>query len=942
MMGRLALAAFSVGVAAVHTQTQLPSGAWLWGIGSFAVLCSVAAALATRVCMKSAASLVTATTRQPQAFLILCVVSAALSLGFMYASLRAQWRFDDALACHHQGHVTRLNIRVVGLPTGNAQARRFDVEQVEDQAVHGDSQSRTQTSISTPKGIPSRLRVTWRAPFGGHRAVPEVMPGQVWRMALKLRRPHAALNPNAVDWEGRLFAQGVRALGSVQGRASLIADQPWASPSIAIERLRYVLRVRLTHAFSGLPSGSILIALALGDQSGIDRKDWQMFNRAGITHLVAISGLHVGLVAGLAAWVAGWVYRRIRWRGQWATERLPAQIVMATIGLFAALVYCALAGWGIPARRVFVMLMVGAGGVFLRQPYCASRTLLLAAGLVTIMDPWAPVAMGFWLSFAAVGVLMMIAVAASGESDGGRKGKGRDGVGGGDAVITHTARMGDMERAVDVKRSVVGLKTLYRLFGRDRPAHSDSSPDDLLFEDVVAPSRSEQWRARADRWRVRLNAAARLQWLLTLALVPLLAVGVGQISFVSPLANAVAIPVVGLLVTPLALACALLSLLPFTTMLTSQLGGLADAIVWPVLQAVGWLAALPWAVWHVASPPWWLAALACVGVAWGLMPPGAPGRVLGWALLLPMLIWRPTALPVGAWSLVALDVGQAGAAVVLTRDHVVVFDVGLRLDNGEDAGMRVVGPYLWSIGRHHVDRLVVSHQHLDHMGGVRGLMAHVSVEQAYAPFDLNAHLMQEAKHLYQSVLPRGWPLSHSPCEAGTRWTYDGVRFRFVHPPVGSHYTPAQANASSCVLVVEGAFHSAVLPADIEAPQERDIVAADEIGRVDLALVSHHGSSTSSIPAWIATLAPSHVIAQSGYANRFGHPTPAVAQRWINSGAWFWRTDLDAAVVANSDAHGLVVESVRDRRRRYWHEALGSDGYEACSFRGDTKILCRRK
>ncbi|WP_455737674.1 ComEC/Rec2 family competence protein, partial [Achromobacter ruhlandii] len=257
-------------------------------------------------------------------------VMAPLLLGLLVGALDAAWqaqrRLDDALADVHQNAVARLALRVVELPDDDARGVRFTAEQVEP----------------AQPGIPRRILVSWLAPQGaaaggrpggpqslparGTPGAPRVIPGQIWRMALVLRRPHAPLNPDVPDGEARLFARGLRATGTVRGQPRLLDDRPWASAGIAIERARHRVREGMRRALGGHRYAPVLVALAIGDQAGVAREDWVVFNRAGITHLVSISGMHVTSIAGMAAWLLAAWWRRARWRGMGLAEFVPARV----------------------------------------------------------------------------------------------------------------------------------------------------------------------------------------------------------------------------------------------------------------------------------------------------------------------------------------------------------------------------------------------------------------------------------------------------------------------------------------------------------------------------------------------------------------------------------------------------------------------------------------
>lgn len=750
-----------------------------------------------------------------------CAAAAlGLCVGLLNAGVQAQRRLDDELAQVHQNAVSRVVLRVAGLPDGDDKELRFLAELAEPAAA----------------GIPSRILVSWPAPAGG---LPALAPGQVWRMALVLRRPHGALNPAGPDAEGRLFARGVRALGKVRGRPRLLADRPWATAGVALERARHHVRQGLRAALGAHRYAPVLIALAIGDQAGVAREDWQVFSRSGITHLVSISGMHVTSIAGLAGLLAAALWRRGRWRGVGLAEYAPARVAGGAAAAAVALLYCLLAGWGVPARRTFFMLSVALAASVSRLPLSADRVLAGAAAVVAALDPWAPMAPGFWLSFGAVAVLLRVAQAP-----------------------------------------------------RDAQAG---------------------WRAR---WTARLAQAARLQLTITVGLTPLLAYLVHQVSVGSPLANAVAIPVVTFVVTPLALLCAALSALPGAQALAALAGRAGLAAFDATMAPVGWVAAAEWSSVAVGAAPWPWLALAVAGMAWALQAPGWPGRRLGWLCMLPLLCWRPDRPEPGHWRMSALDVGQGGAVVVETASQTLLFDAGPRHYGGSDAGERVVAPFLQARAIRRLDVLVLSHAHMDHVGGLRAVLAAVPAARSYASFDLEAFLRRDARLWPRAGVPAA-PRQAQRCRSGLGWEADGVRFTFLHPPRAGAGAAQNPNAESCVLRIEGASHTLLLTGDVGTAQERAL-AANGLGRADVVLAPHHGSASSSGRELVQASGAGHAIAQAGHLNRFGHPARAVERRWMRAGAAFWRSDRDGAVIASSTPDGLEVWTQRQRGRRYWH------------------------
>ncbi|CAB3875660.1 ComE operon protein 3 [Achromobacter animicus] len=753
-------------------------------------------------------------------------VIAGLLAGVLNAALQAQHRLDDALADVHQDEVSRLVLRVVALPDGDAQRQRFLAELAEP----------------ARSGIPNRIQVTWQAGAGANQRVPQVLPGQVWRMALVLRRPHGLLNPAGPDIEGRMFASGVRATGTVRGQPVLLDDRPWASPGIAIERARHHVREGMRAALGAHRYAPVLIALAIGDQAGVSRDDWLIFNRSGITHLVSISGMHVTSIAGIGGLLASALWRRLRWRGVGMAERMPARIAGGAVAALVALMYCLLAGWGVPARRTFFMLLVVLAAALSRLPLSGGRVLACAAAAVVALDPWAPMAAGFWLSFGAVAVLLRIAAA---------------------------------------------------------PIDVDAG-----------------WRARC---ATRLGQAVRVQLLVTIGLMPLLAYLVHQVSLGSPLANAVAIPVVTFIVTPLALLCAALSCLPGAETLAAWAGQAGLDTFDLTMVPVAWVGNASWASVPVAAAGWMWLLLAVAGMAWALQARGWPGRHLGWVCMLPLLFWRPDKPEPGYWRMSAMDVGQGSAILVETASQSLLFDAGPRSYGGSDAGERVVAPFLQSRGIGRLDVLVLSHADMDHVGGTRAVLAAVPVARSYTSFDLPAYVRRDARMWpdvgnAQPVLPD----EMVRCERGGRWEADGVVFTFLHPGPSERTGKADdRNADSCVLRVDGKEHSLLLTGDVGVAQERALVEQG-LANADVVLAPHHGSSSSSSRELVVAAQAKHVIAQAGHLNRFKHPARAVELRWMRAGGRFWRSDKDGAVMAEATPRGLTVWGQRESAKRYWY------------------------
>ncbi len=396
-----------------------------------------------------------------------------------------------------------------------------------------------------------------------------------------------------------------------------------------------------------------------------------------------------------------------------------------------------------------------------------------------------------------------------------------------------------------------------------------------------------------------LREAARVQWAVTLGLIPMLLLLFQQVSLVSPLANAVAIPVVSFAVVPLTLAGAFLPL--------DFLLHLAHAVMSACMAGLAVLSELPAAVWQQHAPPAWAAVGAGLGMVWLLAPRGFPARWVGAVAMLPAFSVTPPAPPAGTLDVMVLDVGQGLAVVLRTTGHALLYDTGPRFGADIDSGGRIILPYLRAAGIGRVDGLIVSHQDNDHAGGA------VSVLDA---------------------TPVGWVLSSLPeghaildhaarsvrCLAGQRWEWDGVRFEVLHPTPADYVAVRKGNDRGCVLKASVGRQSLLIAADIEARAERELLARDgQALRASVLIVPHHGSRTSSTPEFVAAVRPDWAVFTVGYRNRFGHPKPDIVARYAAQGSGLLRTDAAGAIRFVFGGEGPAPpEEYRKQNPRYWN------------------------
>ena len=422
------------------------------------------------------------------------------------------------------------------------------------------------------------------------------------------------------------------------------------------------------------------------------------------------------------------------------------------------------------------------------------------------------------------------------------------------------------------------------------PADTSEPLDGASALSAVEPA----WRRWPRRLLIAGHGELRSQVIATLGLAPLTLVFFQQVSVVAFAAKKDAIPFVTLVITPLALLGAVVP----------GLWTLGAGCVAALTTGLGWLAAFPVAVWNVAVAPAWAQLGGLLGAALLVMPLPWRARLLAVPLVLPLLV-PPRELPAeGGFDIVAADVGQGTSVLIRTRSHVLVYDAGPQYSRDSDAGQRVVVPLLRARGDAHIDRLVLSHRDLDHVGGTRAIFAALPVDELLTSLE-PAHPLRALARVSRR------------CEAGQTWSWDGVRFDVLSPPAAAYAQPAKSNAMSCVVRVAGSRRSVLLAGDIERDQERELVGS--LGaqlKSDVLVVPHHGSRTSSTAAFIESVQPQIALFQAGYRNRFGHPAPDVVARYrergvamfasASCGAWLW-----------PDGAALPGGCQREIGRRYW-------------------------
>ncbi len=668
--------------------------------------------------------------------------------------------------------------------------------------VTGTSVSMLVEPLGDPR-IPARSRVSWYDP----PRIPAI--GEVWELELRLRPPRGNSNPGVFSLENWMFREKLHAAGYVvPGKRNQLL-QAASLPGIEAYRRDFVERAERL----GGESAPVLAAIGVGARHLITRQQWDRYARTGSSHLMAISGLHIGLAAMAAFLCIAPLLGGCRLPGNHLDHATVGSATLASV-------YAIISGFAVPSQRATVMLGLAAVAFLSRRRARPGRIVALVGLLVFIVDPLSMLMPGFYLSFAAVLVLLWLA----------------------------------------------------RSYSRPLPGAS-------------------------------FRKLAQMQVWLLLGLLPLTVLIFHRIAIVAPLVNLIVVPVFSLVTVPLTLASMLME--PLWAELGNVMLRFAAKSAVEVERIIGLFADLPVADIIVAGVDGSVSAVCCflfLPALWLLLPRGWPGRWIAALGVTALLSYKPGTPPEACVDTDVLDVGQGLAVVIQSRRHTLVFDTGKSYRGGGSAAEQVVLPFLRYKGIGSIDWLVVSHADDDHAGGLPALAHHLSIGKIFAG----------------EPLPEVG-LTVSTCSEGQNWRVDGIEFRFLHPAAGNLMT---GNDSSCVLVASAGSKRLVLTGDIERAGEREVLSNLSFEKASAVVIPHHGSLTSSSPAFVNRLRPDLAIASAAYENRWGFPKESVTDRWAGAGAAVLDTASSGAVsfrLCAGDGISRLREE-RFRRQRFWHDS----------------------
>lgn len=776
----------------------------------------------------------------------ICKRSAIFLLAMLYGQYQAQMQLDSRLP----DQLDRLDARVSGSVIGVVEKRPLSGSRSSTyyQRFLVKVDSFTPLTLEANKQLADYqaklIQVSNYQPM-------DIQSGQRWDMTLRLKQPRGNSNPNGFDYQRYLLSKHIDASAYLRQHPPAQLLEKNLADRLQLSTIANDIRSSRIKSVSAkietLQHQGLIKALLLGDRSALTADTQGLLQRTGTAHLLAISGLHIGIAVLFSASMI----KLLLLFFPSVMNFIPRSLLIAAAALPIATFYAILAGLSISTQRALIMLVSFCLVLFLRRNTGLYNTLLLAGVVVLLIDPLAVLSAGFWFSFAAVAVLLFSSLASRYRFS---------------SNIENTAAV-----------------------------NSSSSNNNNQKQ------RSKPSIIQAGFKNIAVFSSAQIAIFIAMPLI--VSAFSGQSSLLAPIANLCVIPLISLSVVPLGIAGLLCSYISLD--LASTLLFCADFFIDWILQLLGLLdnSSQYWLDNGIVQRHAPLSLLTFIAASCSIMiflgrsaMPAYAAAVVIW-----LSIFKPFSSPQtaaatykdlnnGDFSILQFDVGQGSAILIRTRHNNLLYDTGPSYSDLLNAGNSIIEPYLRAANINKLDTIIVSHGDNDHAGGADYLYKHWPVDQWL--------LGGRAKQLKFRQA--------NPCDRQQSWVNDGVKFEILYPDKNNQQIINNENDRSCVLKITSlkklepsetsSEGSLLLTGDISHKVERQLLAALGLQlKADTLLVPHHGSISSSSPQLLAAVKANRALASLAYKNRYGHPHPRVIERYLSRNIPLYRSDQLGAV-----------------------------------------------
>lgn len=680
-----------------------------------------------------------------------------------------------------------------------------------------------------------------------------------------LREPYGTHNPGGFDYGQYLRRQGIQAVTTLRGVEGL---QSFSTPSPGIHALVWGWVDHWRKAIHDAavvslsnPALGLFLGMVLGEQSFIEPEVRDAFMASGTVHILSISGSHLGLLAFLIFMVV---------RGS---------------------MHCLPAVW---VERISLRLTATRCAILVTLPVVSFYALLAGAEMATVRS---------WIMIVVFGVGVWF-------------GRARNivtalGVAGLIMLIPHPEAVYD----ISFQLSYLSVAAMAMVLWSPRQEEESLLGHEVPSRTFLPPWATSLLRKAWMAWRVSLAVS--------LATLPLVALYFHQIAWLGLGANMVVIPLVGVLVIPLGLFSGIAGLVMGNEAI--PFAGVNQWVFEALAICVDWMARIPWAEWHVASPTigavlGFLAVLAGV-YTW---PSSSLARWGGIAVLIGLVswwVWSPrSGWEPGHVQVTFLDVGQGDATLIELPDGQTVLIDGGPAYSRLDMGRAVIGPALWNKGIRHLDHVIATHPQWDHVGGLPWVLRKFPVGQYWSNginreevfFQRLQSVLHERK-IREAIAEEGQELLRS----------DGCSLNVLNPPAKAPSTfltssavlgGTSLNNHSLVIRLACGTHSFLLTADAEVEALDRMAERQDGNSAKVVKIPHHGAKSSLSQNWIHQLQAESLVVSVGAHNRYGHPAPEVLERYRNKGIPLLRTDTDGAIwfTASLGSGGIVKHTAKEQ------------------------------